>query len=133
VTRAAINPVIFAGNQLNELVNSHGAFSFSANIRYPFEVFTRFHEHWGLDLIQQVDGLDDEMSRVWHHKESNSYFLLRDVACSDQKRCHECHSRVVITSVTHEGLAMAMQIYVGIEEEHINQMLSDLYEEGESR
>jgi len=131
MSKSGINPVIFAENQLNELVNSHSTFTFTAWVRFPFQTFTLLHEYRGLDLIQQVDGLNGEMSRVWFHRDSDSYFLLRDVTCIDETSCHQCHSRIVICSKTHEGLAKAIQIFEGIDDGALDELITKLLTEGD--
>lgn len=131
MSRAGINPVTFARNRLNEFVNSHGPFTYSAEVAHPLQILNRFREHPDLDLIQQLDVPEIEIDRVWQHKDSDSLLMLREVPYEHQAGCDECSSKVNISSATHEGLAWAIQIYEGIGEESLNHLMAQFSGEDE--
>ena len=46
-------------------------------------------------------------------------------------QCLPCHSRIVVCSKTHEGLAKAIQIFEGIDDGALDELITKLLNEGE--
>ena len=123
------NPITFAMNAMNHLINTHGEFTFSEVVQQPLVVRTRLQNHSELKAIQSLYDLEKDQSNVWLHESSNSYILFRENSCNGNNDCYLSHSDVAISSTTHEGLVVAIALYEGIEVESFDKLMAQISEE----
>jgi hypothetical protein len=126
------NPITFALNAMNHLINSHGEFTFSEEVQEPLVVRARLQNHSELKVIQSLNDLNKNESNVWFHESSNSYILLRENSCNGHNDCYLTHSDIAISATTHAGLVVAIALYEGIEGDSLDQLMAQISKEYQS-
>jgi len=126
MAKAAENPIRFALNAMNHLINTHGEFTFSEEVKQSLTVRVRLQSHLELKIVQSLSDLDKDQSNVWHHESSDSYILFRENSCNGHNDCYLTHSDIAISSTTHEGLVVAIALYEGIDNESLDHLMAQI-------
>ena len=106
--RATTNPIYFANEAMNELINAQGDFSLRTEGLNPIIQRIHLEQHPDVTLLQRLIDLDSDVVSLFRHEPSRALMMLREVSCQGRYDCELSHGVLIIAASSHDNLTSAV-------------------------